>query len=94
MSEMIKLKGLIKKIIIVFLLVYTVVTFFNQQKILNTYAVNKNEVENKLREAKKENEQLMQTKDNVNSNEYIEKVAREKLDMYLPTDRVYVNQEQ
>ena len=25
--------------------------------------------------------------------EYIEEVAREKLDMYLPNERVYVNQE-
>ena len=31
------------------------------------------------------------TKENVNSTEYIEEVAREKLDMYLPNERVYID---
>ena len=31
------------------------------------------------------------TKENVNSPEYIEEVAREKLDMYLPNERVYID---
>ena len=89
-----KVKGLIKKLIIVGILVYTAITFYNQQKILNTYASNKIEVEKKLAEAKKYGEELKATKENVNSDEYIEKVAREKLDMYLPNERVYINQEQ
>ena len=32
-------------------------------------------------------------KANVNSNEFIESIAREKLDMYLPNERVYVDNE-
>lgn len=31
----------------------------------------------------------MAMKDNINSPEYIEQVAREKLDMYLPNERIY-----
>ena len=89
-----KISSFIKKICIIFVVIYAVITFCNQQKILNTYAVNKAEVEKKLEEAKKYGEQLKETKENVNSEEYIEKVAREKLDMYLPYERVYVNQEQ
>ena len=88
-----KVKKIIKGCIIISVLVYTAVTFFNQQKILNTYSANKSEIQKKLSEAKKESEKLVQTKNNVNSNEYIEKVAREKLGMYLPNERVYVNQE-
>ena len=37
------------------------------------------------------NKELAATKDNVNSEEFIEEMAREKLDMYLPTERVYVD---
>lgn len=89
-----KIKVLIKKLIIACILIYTATTFINQQKILNTYAANKVEVEKKLTEAKRYEEQLKETKENVNSKEYIEEVAREKLDMYLPNERVYINQEQ
>ena len=36
-------------------------------------------------------EQLLETKANINSKEYIEEVAREKLDMYLPNEKVYID---
>ena len=35
--------------------------------------------------------ELQKTKENVNSTEYIEEVAREKLVMYLPNERVYID---
>ena len=88
------IKSLIKKLVILCVIIYTAVTFYNQQKILNTYAANKTEVEKKLSQAKERQEELNAIKENVNSKEYIEEVAREKLDMYLPNERVYVNQEQ
>ena len=89
-----KVKVFIKRLIIAGILIYTVVTFFNQQKILNVYAVNKIEIEQKLAEAKKKGQELKKTKENVDSSEYIEKIAREKLDMYFSNERVYINQEQ
>ncbi len=89
-----KIKSLLKKLVIICIFIYVSITFFNQQKILNTYSVNRAEIEKKLAEAKKHGEELQQTKQNVNSKEYIEKVAREKLDMYLSNERVYINQEQ
>ena len=36
-------------------------------------------------------ESLKETKSNINSEEYIEQVAREKLDMYLPNEKVYID---
>ena len=36
-------------------------------------------------------EELLAVQENVNSPEYIEEVAREKLDMYLPNERVYID---
>ena len=34
---------------------------------------------------------LFETKANINSKEYIEEVARGKLDMYLPNEKVYID---
>ena len=36
-------------------------------------------------------ETLANKKANINSKEYIEQVAREKLDMYLPNERIYID---
>ena len=87
------IKKLIKRLIIVCIIIYAFITFCNQQKILNTYASSNTEIEKKLEQAQEYQEQLKEIKKNVNSKEYIEEVAREKLDMYLPNERVYVNQE-
>ena len=40
---------------------------------------------------KKNKEELLELKNNINSPEYIEQIAREKLDMYLPNERVYID---
>ena len=87
------IKKLIKRLIIVCIVLYSFITFCNQQKILNTYATSNIEIEKKLEQAQKHQEELNKMKENVNSKEYIEETAREKLDMYLPNERVYVNQE-
>ncbi len=87
------IKRFIKWLIVIALVIYSSVTFINQQKILNTYATNKEEVESNLQEAKKEQEELGKIKENINSKEYIEEAAREELDMYLPNERVYVDQQ-
>ena len=70
-------KKLIKRLIIVCIIIYAVITFFNQQKILNTYASNDAELDKKLVQAQEYQEELNKIKNNVNSNEYIEEVARE-----------------
>jgi len=44
--------------------------------------------EDELNQNKKD---LEQTKINIESPEYIEKLAREKLGMYLPNERVYID---
>ena len=89
-----KLGNLVKKLIIIAIGIYAITTFFNQQNILNTYATNSEELTNQIAEAKEQNEKLKDKKQNVNSEQYIEEMAREKLDMYLPNERVYINNEQ
>ena len=92
-GQMKNIKRFIKWLIVIALVIYSLVTFINQQKVLNTYATNKEEVESNLQEAKKEQEELGKIKENINSKEYIEDAAREELDMYLPNERVYVDQQ-
>lgn len=87
------IKKLIKRLIVICIIIYAFVTFCNQQKILNTYASSNIEIEKKLEQAQEYQNELNNIKENVNSKEYIEENAREKLDMYLPNERVYVNQE-
>ena len=47
--------------------------------------------ETQKQEAEETKESLVAMKDNVNSPEYIEEIAREKLGMYLPNERVYID---
>ena len=84
---------LLKKIVFIGVLIYVTVTFVKQQKILNTYEAQENNLQEQISEASNYQEKLNQEKENVNSPEYIEAIAREKLDMYLPNERVYIDNE-
>lgn len=88
-----KLFNLSKKVVFIVLTIYAIITFCNQQKILNTYASNKAELSTKIEEAKDKQQELNGQKENSNSSEYIESVARDKLNMYLPNEKVYINSE-
>ena len=83
--------SLLKKIVFIVVLIYAIVTFINQQKILNTYAKQDEDIQVQIAEATEYQQKLNEQKNNVNSSEYIEAIAREKLDMYLPNERVYVD---
>ena len=85
--------GLLKKIIFVAVLIYAIITFINQQKILNNYTSQLNTIQVEIAEAKEQQEKLNDVKENVNSLEYIEILAREKLGMYMPNEKVYVDNE-
>ena len=85
------MKKIYKKIIIAIFLIYFVVTLISQQKTLNQYKSEASTYYEQLETAKETNSELQKTKENVNSTEYIEEVAREKLDMYLPNERVYID---
>ncbi len=89
-----KFGQLLKKIVLIIIAIYAIVTFFNQQKILKTYAANSDSLDEQIAEATEKQKELSLIKENANSEEYIEEMAREKLDMYLPNERVYINNEQ
>ena len=85
------MKKFYKKLLIGLFLIYFVVTVISQQKTINQYKSEASAYTKQLESAKDTKDELGATKDNINSTEYIEEVAREKLDMYLPNERVYID---
>lgn len=81
----------IMNLILITLVVYSIFTFFNQQTKLNSYNQDISYYTAQIEELKEKREVLIATQENVNSPEYIEQVAREKLDMYLPNEIVYID---
>lgn len=78
-------------LLLILIIIYFVFTFINQQTKLNSYNQDISYYTTQIEELEKEKEELLATQENVNSEEYIEKVAREKLDMYLPNETVYID---
>lgn len=85
-------KNFFIKLIVIFLfLLYIGFTFIKQQITLISYNKEKAYITNQINEQKEYKDTLLATKENVNSKEYIEKIARDKLNMYLPNERVYID---
>ena len=86
-----KIKNLYKKILYLAILVYVLYVFVGQQKTLNSYKKSQEYYSKQLNTQLAYQEDLNKAKANIGSKEYIEKIAREKLDMYLPNERVYID---
>ena len=86
-----KMKKSLKKIFIIILAVYIMYTFISQQKVLNSYKTSQEYYTQQIEEKLAYKETLNNKKNNINSEEYIEEAARDKLDMYLPNERVYID---
>lgn len=86
-----KIRKLIKKFFIFAIILYVSITFINQQKSLNAYTNEQIALKQKIQKQEEYKQTLLATKENITSPEYIEQLAREKLDMYLPNERVYID---
>lgn len=86
-----KMKNLLKKVLILIFIIYFIYTIISQQKTLNAYAQEKESVNDQIVVAEETQAELMEMKENINSDEYIEQIAREKLEMYYPNERVYID---
>ena len=86
-----KIKKLLKKIVIIIFLIYFSYIIFSQQQSLNSYAESQKYYSEQISLEQENKEELLETKNNINSLEYIEKIAREKLNMYLPNEKVYMD---
>ena len=82
-----KLKILFATIIII----YVTYIFINQQKTINSYKTAENYYAEQIEIKVAYKESLYEKKNNINSKEYIEEAAREKLDMYLPNEKVFID---
>lgn len=87
-----KNKKILRNVFIIAVIIYIAFVFINQQKTLNEYSQNTEDLTQQIASEEEKNEDLNQQKDNVNSLEFIEEMAREKLDMYYPNERVYMDQ--
>lgn len=86
-----KKKLKINRLIIIAVIGYFVYICLMQQQTMDSYDREAEEYQNQIVEAQAENEKLQYIKSNIDSTEYIEDVAREKLGMYLPNERVYID---
>ena len=87
-----KNKKILRNVFIVAIIIYIAFVIINQQKTLNGYNQDTEDLTQQIASEEEKNNDLNQQKDNVNSLEFIEEMAREKLDMYYPNERVYIDQ--
>ena len=80
------------RIIIAVIVIYTIVYFINQQKKLDKYKTEQAYYKSQIEELQAEQEELKKEQANMDSPEYIEEQARDKIDMYYPNERVYIAQ--
>lgn len=85
------MKKFLKYAFIILISIYVIHIFITQQSTLNSYATESKQYESQIESAKEEQAELNRTIKELNSTEYVEKQAREQLDMYLPNERVYID---
>ncbi len=91
MKSLFKKHNLLKKILLIGIIIYVAIIFIDQQKTLDSYKEAQKYNAKKLEEEKEYQDKLIAMQENINSTEYIEQIARDKLYMYLPNERVYID---
>lgn len=91
MKKFLGMNNLYIKVLVIIFCIYVISVMINQQTKLNNYKESQAYYQEKTDEAKQYQESLKVLKENINSPEYIEELAREKLNMYLPNERVYID---
>ena len=91
MKKLFNNRKLYKYILIMLIIGYIAVIFIHQQQTLNAYKVATEYNEQQLEEEKEYQQSLIAMQENINSTEYIEQIARDKLYMYLPNEKVYID---
>lgn len=86
-----KVKLVLKRIAIMLIAIYVIYTFLIQQKKINAYKDDQAKYSSQIALEEERKEELNQTKENINSEKYIEEMARNNLDMYYPNEKVYID---
>lgn len=74
------------------ILLYLIYNLIVQQIKLNSYSKEQDNVKLQIEQQQEYKNKLTNTKSNMDSNEFIEDIARNKLDMYKPNEKVYYDQ--
>ena len=91
MKRIFRNKKILKVIIILIVLSYFIYVLIKQQTTLNSYQTEQDYVSSQIQDQQEYKNELADMEANIKSDEYIEQIARDKLDMYLPNERVYVD---
>lgn len=86
-----KRKFKFNRIIIIGIVIYLLYLFISKQQVLSSYKKEEQTYAKLIVEEQQRNVELQKEKENVNSTEFIENTARDKLGMYLPNERVYID---
>ncbi len=86
-----KRKSSIGVFILLAIFLYLSFIAVNQQKLLDSKSLELARLEDKIEYEAKLNEELTKESEMIQSDEYIEKIAREKLGMVKKNERVYVD---
>ncbi len=79
------------KLILLGVVGYVGYTLIAQQITFNKYDKEYAYYENKKVEEEYRNQDLLNEKDNINSDDYIEKIARDKLGLVMPNETIYID---
>lgn len=79
------------RIFIIVLILYIAYILLSRHQVLRSYKQEEKKYQSLIAEEQQRNSELQQEKDNLDSTEYIEEIARDKLGMYLPNERVYID---
>jgi cell division protein FtsL len=78
-------------VVVLGLIVYLSCILIDQQKELYNKKGQMNDLNAKIEQGEKENKALLKQKENINSNEYAEKVARQELGMIKPGEKKFID---
>ena len=86
-----KKKFKFNRIVIIGIILYVLYILLSRQQVLSAYRKEEQHYLDLIAQEKQRNVELLETKQSINSTEFIEDIAREKLGMYLPNERVYID---
>jgi len=78
-------------LIIIGAFIYFAFVFIDQQKLINAKKLEMQNIQNKIAEEERISGELKQRKEMINTDEYVEKVAREKLGMVKRGEKVFID---
>ena len=78
-------------IIFAFVVAVSINAIINQESKKQEIKMQISQYEEEFKKLKSEKDELIEQKEKINTDKYIENVARNKLDMFLPNEKVYVH---